>query len=394
MTETKNGNPTRRQILAALGVAAVVDAKHANNPYHNKERDAERKRVESLKYDRNVLQLHAEIESAYKETHRDGDYALKLLVIDTDAKVWHDTQQANIKLDEELTRFFDGDHTKAHRHLAYVNKALESQLHGSSLSSSLCLFEHAQQFDKVILLNPLKSREFNKDYRYGDGFVAEEASHWGYHDNTNKPIYQAFYDCSAAGQCLNNLYTLDGTYKDEDGAELLLRRNQFADAFATLMMAKQYHTTYPARVVAHRRAVRQLHAADHTMRFADMPERIPSAVPVFTSSAILMAAQKADEWIHSKTIDRMTSGEMIAQARAIVEQPDIKMGKADILNFAQKMKKAKTKLRVLDKHRIEEAFQDRTLFNPQNVLDRVVMESYPFLFDQFNTVEHMQARSR
>jgi hypothetical protein len=382
-----NNNTEKTNRRAAIGTIAgfaalfspEAKAKDKTNPFHTKERDAERKRAQSIRYDRDVGKLEALI----KEAYYDPNFPLNLITIDTDDKAWSDEKTIDQTAHSKLAKLLDNDPEKIKRHHSHVVRTIQSMQSALHLSVVFCAFEHARQFDKVLILNPLKSRKFHHNYNYGDGFVAQDALDWGLKDNTNASVYQAFYDLSAVGQCIDNRYSLDGTNKDTPGAELYLKRNQFADAFATLMLAKQFHTTYPASVIASRRAVRMLLTAENSHRFSDMAESIPHAMPMFTTTAIQAAIEKADALLKSDTIDVMTPRELAVLAEEIVNQPTVKMGIPEIQTFSRKLQRARNKMMVLEKDRIEVTLHDASILNPQNPNERAIINAYPFLFDDF-----------
>ena len=79
----------------------------------------------------------------------------------------------------------------------------------------------------------------------------------------------------------------------------------------------------------------------------------------------------------------MTPRELAVLAEEIVNQPTVKMGIPEIQTFSRKLQRARNKMMVLEKDRIEVTLHDASILNPQNPNERAIINAYPFLFDDF-----------
>ena len=366
-------HPSRRDFgktaLALLLGSQAAGA--ASNPYHDKARGEQRKLAKSLKYSRDVEDLKKLTQDAYF----DKDFPLKHMIIDVDAVKFPTASEEQMHLDSlypDLKKFFDGDDDIATRHHGVLWRIMEAFQNGQQLSTSVYFMADPKQYHKVTLLSPLKSRKINQDINYGFGFSPQDAIDCGYKDDIKAPVYQAFLDYSAVGQTINNQYDLDSK-RDGDNAEILLSRNRFADAFATLVLAQRYNTTYPARVMGAIRSVRVLQAGLHTQHFSDLGEKIPSGFLQFTAPAINNAASLADELLKKNELKLLTPREISLIADKIAK--DVHLSSADIEKMGAKIVRARKAMMSPIKERIEKILNDPSYFKHDNALDVEIMNA-------------------
>ena len=381
-----DSHPTRRwTLLAAAGALGQTQQGQAqHDPFlHNAQwRKAERKKAAGLKYKRDPESLKR---MAY-EGYGSRKYPLILEVLDA-AEVKEEELQGKPGgrhgdgvLQTRLLKLLDNDPEKAARNNRFVCGMIDAMQAGQRMSYSAFLHEREDAYTKLMVLNPVRKiggRNPNEGY----GLDVFELDKWGLRENIDTSLSQAFYDYHAVGRAVCNWYDL-GAKPGAENVAYIHARAVFCDVLATLMLARQFGTTYPARVIGAFQAVGLMQRALFTGNYVPLKHKIPDDAPAFTAHAITEAANEAQPLIESGALRSAGMQELVSQAQRITER--CKLSPKALGAFGEKIVQARKKMQLPGKAQLEQIFTNPVYFAPAaDPLDKAVIEAHLFLFKEF-----------